>query len=104
MSLLGFLTGSKKRNLIRNLIDDGSEIIDIRDSKEYLKAHVHGSRNIPEHLIKAKVEDLKQQKSPYILYGMDKDHAKASVELLKQHGIAAINGGNFQKMQMLSMG
>ena len=104
MSLLGYITGSNKRNLIKNLIDEGSEIIDIRDSKDYLKGHVPGARNIPQHLILSRADDLKNNNTPVILYGAKKDDAKEITEQLKDKGVAAVNGGNLQKMQAMAIG
>ena len=103
MSIFGYLTGTNKRNNLRNLIEEGAIIIDIRDSKSYLRGHVVGARNIPGDLMLSRIDEFKQKAKAIILYGAKKKDADALTKSLKEKGLIVFNGGSIGQMQIIAM-
>lgn len=98
MGLLDFLTGKKKKEQISNVLENGAVIIDVRSVQEYNSGHFPGSKNIPLHMLPAKVKEIKQWKKPVVVVcasGMRSGQAKV---LLSANGIETFNAGSWMSL------
>lgn len=103
MSLLGYITGANNRNKLRDAMDAGAIVIDIRPSSQYLKGHFKDARNMPSGVINSRIDILIKEARPIIIYGETKNEAASVVEMLSAKGILALNGKTFTSMQSLMM-
>lgn len=95
MGLFDFLTGKKKKQQITAALDKGAVVVDVRSVNEFDGGHVPGSKNIPLHMLPAKIKEIKQWKKPVIVVcasGMRSGQAKV---LLTANGIETYNGGSW---------
>ena len=94
-SLLG-LSSSKKQ--IKELLDKGAIIVDVRTKGEYISNHVKGSINIPLDTISSQIDKLKKKQKPIILCCASGMRSKQATSILKNNNIECINGGSWSNM------
>lgn len=94
-SLFGYNTGVVS---IDDYIQKEAIIIDVRTEPEFYEGHVKGSKNIPLHLIADKINDIKKMDKPIITCCRSGARSGSAANILKQHGIDAINGGPWQNV------
>ncbi|MBI2731014.1 MAG: rhodanese-like domain-containing protein [Sphingobacteriales bacterium] len=98
MSFLDFLTGKKKKEQITNALENGAVIIDVRTVQEFNSGHFPGSKNIPLHMLPAKLGEIKKWKKPIVVVcasGMRSGQAKI---LLTANGIETYNAGSWMSL------
>ncbi|WP_242202592.1 rhodanese-like domain-containing protein [Aestuariivivens insulae] len=98
MGLLNLLFGNKD-HLIKDFIDRGAVIIDVRTPAEYKQGAIKGSKNIPLQGINTKIEDLKKLKKPIITCCASGMRSGSAASILKKHGIEVINGGGWASLK-----
>lgn len=70
-------------------------IVDVRTRGEFAGGHVAGSINIPLQEITAKLEELKNLKSPLVLCCASGNRSGQAQQYLAQQGIVCIDGGSW---------
>lgn len=70
-------------------------IVDVRTPGEFAGGHVAGSINIPLQEISAKIEELKNLKSPLVLCCASGNRSGCAHQFLAQQGISCVNGGSW---------
>ena len=98
MGLLDFLTGKKKKEKITNALENGAIIIDVRTVTEFDGGHFPGSKNIPLHILPAKVNEIKKWNKPVVVVcasGMRSGQAKV---LLTANSIETYNAGSWMSL------
>jgi phage shock protein E len=101
MGLLDLLGFGKKTEQIKNFIDRKAIVLDVRSSKEFNSGHVKGAQNVPLNSIKHNIEKIKKLNKPVITCCASGMRSASAASILKQHGIEAINGGSWTKVDSL---
>ena len=85
--------------MITDKILKNALIIDVRESFEFISKHIKGALNLPLSSIPFKVEELKTQKRPLVLYCKSGNRSGQGVKFLKSNGLDDVyNGGSLADM------
>ncbi|NQX82360.1 MAG: rhodanese-like domain-containing protein [Flavobacteriaceae bacterium] len=95
MGLASLLGLSSSKNKVKEFINKGALIVDVRTKGEYNSNHIGGSINIPLDTISNKAKELKQRQKPIILCCASGIRSKQATSILKSHDIECINGGSW---------
>ena len=96
LSLLGF--GGKSEN-IKEFMDKGAVIIDVRTPGEFQGGHIKGSKNIPLNTISSKINDIRKLNKPIIACCASGMRSSQATSILKSNGIDAMNGGGWSSLE-----
>lgn len=96
LSMLGF--GGKSEN-VRDFMDKGAVIIDVRTVGEFQSGHIKGSKNIPLDNIFSKVNEIKRLEKPVIVCCRSGMRSAQAASILKNNGIDVMNGGGWQSLE-----
>ena len=100
MGLLSFLGFGKSS--VKEALQKGAIIIDVRNVNEYDQGRVPESINIPVNLIPANIERIKGMERPVIFCCASGNRSGQAVRILKANGIRNVyNGGSW--MNVLKM-
>lgn len=99
MGLLDFLGFGNKSESIREFLEKGAFIIDVRSPGEFAGGHIKGSKNIPLGEISNKINQIKKLNKPVITCCASGMRSSQATSILKQNGIETINGGGWQSLQ-----
>ena len=94
--MLGF--GSKSES-IKEFMDKGAVIIDVRTVGEFNDGHIKNSKNIPLDLISSKINEIKKLDKPVIVCCRSGMRSAQANSILKTNGIESINGGGWQSLE-----
>ena len=99
MSFLKNLFGSSSgKEDVKQALEKGAKIIDVRSPSEFSGGHVKGSENIPLDKIAANVEKIKAYNTPIVLCCASGMRSAQATSLLKEKGIEAYNAGGWQNL------
>lgn len=87
--------GSEK---LKEMLQEGAAVIDVRSPGEFASGHVKGSKNIPLQQLHNRVEEVRKIGKPIVLCcasGMRSGQAKG---MLSSQGIDCINGGGWAQV------
>src|SRR4051812_43276585 len=86
-------------NSIRQALQEGAVIIDLRTAYEYDQGHIPRSLNIPVDRIKANTERIRGLNKPIILVCATGAHCWEAAAFLRESGISRVhNGGSWQSV------
>jgi phage shock protein E len=94
--MLGF--GSKTEN-VKDFVDRGAVIIDVRTVGEFQQGHIKGAKNIPLDMIFSKVAEIKKLNKPVIVYCRSGMRSSQAASVLKNSGIEVMNGGGYESLE-----
>ncbi len=94
MGLLDFLFGNKNEK-IKQFVEKGAIIIDVRTTSEYNKGAIPGSKNIPLQNLNSKINSIKKLNKPIITCCASGMRSGSAAMQLKANGIEVINGGGW---------
>ncbi|HXD77370.1 MAG TPA: rhodanese-like domain-containing protein [Puia sp.] len=95
MSWLGDIFGGGSG--IREALQDGAVVIDLRTAFEFDQGHIPHSLNIPADRIRSNIDRIRDLRRPVILCCGAGGGCWEAMDELRQAGIArVINGGNWQ--------
>jgi len=94
--MLGF--GGKSEN-IKDFIEKGAVIIDVRTPGEFQGGHIKGSKNIPLNTLGNQIESIKKLNKPVIACCASGMRSAQATSILKSNGIEALNGGGWSSLQ-----
>ena len=97
MGLLDFLNGNKTEK-IKDFVNKGAIIIDVRTPSEFQQGAIKGSKNIPLQTLKSQVNGLKNLNKPIITCCASGIRSGNAATILKAQGIEVINGGGWQSL------
>lgn len=100
MGILQNLFRSKPTGL-RQFLEEGALIVDVRSPLEFSGGHIKGSKNIPLDQLAGRVDEIKRYDKPVVTVcqsGMRSSKAKA---LLVAAGIKAVNGGSWSALNQI---
>lgn len=95
LDMLGF--GSKTEN-VKDFVDRGAVIIDVRTVGEFQQGHIKGAKNIPLDMIFSKAAEIKKMNKPVIVYCRSGMRSSQAASVLKNSGIEVMNGGGYDSL------
>ena len=99
MGLLDILGLGNKSNEIKEFMEKGAVILDVRTKEEYNEGHIKGSKNIALQSLNTKIDEIKKWNKPVIACCRSGMRSAQATSLLKQNGIECINGGGWTSLQ-----
>ncbi|MBI1184924.1 rhodanese-like domain-containing protein [bacterium] len=99
MSWFSIFSGAKTDERVKELFEQGAVILDVRTTDEFAGGHVKGSKNIPLHVLQAKLKEIKSWNKPVIACCRSGNRSGMAESILKQNGIEVVNGGSWQQVQ-----
>ncbi|MGL5691879.1 MAG: rhodanese-like domain-containing protein [Bacteroidales bacterium] len=102
MGLLERLFGSKNDSVnLKELVNGGAEIIDVRTPGEYAGGHINNAVNIPLDTLKSKLVNLRKDQS-IIVYCASGVRSSAAKKMLELNGFTHVyNGGGINKLESI---
>jgi phage shock protein E len=84
---------------IREALQQGAVVIDLRTAYEYDQGHIPRSLNIPVDRIKANIDRIRDLRKPVILVSGPSGGAWEAMDVLRSAGLTrVINGGDWQSL------
>lgn len=97
---MGFFgTGAKTRRM-KELIEAGAAIVDVRTPSEFRDGHVPGSKNLPLQDIQSWRKQFKSG-DKVVLVCRSGSRSGMATQLLVSHGVDAVNGGPWQSVNRI---
>ena len=79
---------------IKEYIENGATILDVRTPKEYMGGHVVGSINIPLQELPDRLDEIRSLKMPLVLCCASGARSQAATNFLKQQNFDCQDGGS----------
>ena len=99
MGLLSMLGLGGKSESVKEFMEKGAVILDVRSPGEFQTGHIKGSKNIPLNIISSKINDIKKLNKPVIACCASGMRSAQATSILKSNGINAMNGGGWSSLQ-----
>ncbi len=99
MGLLSMLGLGGKSESVKEFMDKGAIIIDVRTTGEFQGGHIKGSKNIPLNTISSKINEIKKLNKPVIACCASGMRSSQATSILKSNGIDAMNGGGWSSLE-----
>jgi rhodanese-related sulfurtransferase len=99
MGLLSMLGIGGKSESVKDFMEKGAVIIDVRTVGEFREGHIKNSKNIPLDTVFAKVDEIKKLNKPVIVCCRSGMRSAQANSILKNSGIECINGGGWQSLE-----
>lgn len=96
MGFFNFFSGGNKTDSIKEYLDKGAIVLDVRTDAEYNDGHVEGSKLITLYNVPNKIDVIKSWNKPVIIVCRSGGRAGTALSYLTDAGIDAINGGAWQ--------
>jgi phage shock protein E len=88
-----------KTESVKDFMDKGAVIIDVRTVGEFREGHIKGAKNIPLDTVFSKVEEIKKLNKPVIVCCRSGMRSAQANSILKNSGIDCMNGGGWQSLE-----
>jgi len=98
MGFFGLFGSGGDANKIKEYLDKGAVVLDVRTLPEWNEGHVEGAKHIVLNEIPSRVNELKALNKPVITVCRSGGRAGQANQFLAQHGIDVINGGAWQNV------
>ncbi len=95
---MGFLENMFKspgKGELKEKIQKGALLLDVREVEEYRSGHARGAVNIPLFLLPTEMGKL-DRNTPVVVVCLSGARSAQAVSLLKRQGFEAYNGGSWQ--------
>jgi phage shock protein E len=96
LSMLGF---GRKSESVKEFMDKGAVIIDVRTDGEFKEDHIKNSKNIPLNTVFSKVNEIKKLNKPVIVCCRSGIRSAQAESILKNSGIEVMNGGGYKSLE-----
>jgi phage shock protein E len=84
---------------VKQMIENGARIVDVRSPDEFADGAYPGAVNIPLGILGAKLDELGPKDGPIVLYCASGARSAQAARILKQAGFAdAVNAGGLDDM------
>lgn len=101
MSIFSIFGRNKTSDKVKQLLDKGALIVDVRTPEEYRVGHITQSVNIPLNLIPNKVNELKRKNKPIIVCCRSGARSGMAANQLRKAGIEVENGGAWTSLNSM---
>jgi len=98
MGLFGIFSEKDATSEIKEYLDKGGVILDVRTQEEWDEGHTEGAKHIVLQTIPANVDEIKSWNKPVIAVCRSGARSGQATNFLKQNGVDAINGGPWQNV------
>ncbi len=98
MGLLSRLGFGGKTESMKEFMEKGAVIIDVRSPAEFQGGHIKGSKNIPLNTIGNQIDAIKKLNKPVIACCASGMRSAQATSILKSNGIEATNGGGWSSL------
>jgi rhodanese-related sulfurtransferase len=97
MGIFSFL--GRGRGGIRNALENGAVVIDVRTANEFDRGRVQGSINIPVDRIHLNIARIKGMNVPVVLVCSSGHRSGNAAKILREAGLKEVyNGGSWEKV------
>ena len=90
-----------KSGKLKEFLQQGAVIIDVRSPQEFSSGHVKGSKNIPLNILLSNVEEIKRFGKPIITVCQSGMRSGSAKSFLQSKGVKVINGGPWSGLNKL---
>lgn len=98
MNIFQSLFGAGPTVDLKNIIDQGAYLVDVRTPVEYAEGHVKGSVNIPLNTVASQLAKFKNKKN-IVVFCRSGGRSSQAKSILEQHGFTnVINGGSWNQV------
>jgi len=98
MGLFGMFGQKDTGNEIKEYLEKGAVVLDVRTLEEWNEGHVSGAEHIVLTVVPLQIDAIKAWKKPVIAVCRSGARSGQATQFLKQHGIDVINGGPWQQV------
>ncbi len=84
---------------LRQMLQDGGVIVDVRTPCEFIGGHITGAWNCPAEDLNVYLDIIRKWDKPVIVCSADDRRSFHAARRLKQLGIAAFDGGSWDELQ-----
>lgn len=98
MSLLSIFKLGGRSQKLRQALENGALVVDVRSPREFKSGHARGSMNIPLDTLSKSVKKLQQKNKPVVACCASGMRSARAAQLLRDNGVEAINGGPWHKV------
>ncbi len=98
---MGFFDMFKRKDMgleIKEYIENGAVVLDVRTKMEWDQGHSNGAKHIVLNLIPLQVEEIKSWNKPVIAVCLSGGRSGQAAQFLKNNGVDVINGGPWQNV------
>ena len=99
MGILDILGFGNKSNDVKEFVEKGAIILDVRTPEEFKEGHIKGSKNIALHSLNGEIAAIKKWNKPVIACCRSGMRSAQATSILKQNGIECMNGGGWTSLQ-----
>jgi rhodanese-related sulfurtransferase len=100
MSFLNFLFGGGDTADLKQLIEEGAFLVDVRTPGEFAGGHVKGSVNIPLDNLQTQISKFKDKKH-IIVFCRSGNRSGMAKNILEQNGFKnVVNGGTWERVSL----
>jgi len=75
---------------LQAVVDEGGQVVDVREPAEFAQAHVPGARLVPMGQVMGRLEELDQQQPLYLICAVGSRSAHVG-QVLEGHGYDVVN-------------
>ena len=101
MGFFDFLNPNKSVDEIKEYIEKGAVVLDVRTLEEYNNGHVKGSKHITLATVPLNVDEIKSWGKPVIAVCLSGGRSGQATQFLSKHEVDIINGGPWQNVAAL---
>ena len=98
MGLFGMFSQKDSTNEVKEYLESGAVILDVRTQMEWDEEHIESSKHIVLNLIPLEIEQIKSWDKPIIAVCRSGGRSGQAAQFLKQNGVDVINGGPWQNV------
>ena len=84
---------------IKEYLDKGGIVLDVRTPLEFNEGHVKGSVNIPLQVLQGRLHEIEEMKKPIVAVCRSGARSGNAAIFLKRQGLDVINGGPWQNVE-----
>lgn len=95
INILKQLLGIGPKVNVKELIQNGAVILDVRTPGEFAGGHVKGAVNIPLDQVYHKLDKIKKMNKPIVTCCASGMRSGTAASYLKNNGVEAYNGGSW---------
>ncbi len=98
MGLFGMFSQKNKSEEIKEYLEKGAIVLDVRTQAEWNEGHTESAKHIVLNLIPTEIEEIKSWKKPVITVCRSGGRSGQASQFLAQNGVDVINGGPWQNV------
>ncbi len=98
MGLFDLFKRKNMDNEIKEYLEKGAIVLDVRTQEEWNEGHVPGAEHIVLTVIPLEIEQIKSWNKPVIAVCRSGARSGQATQFLKNHGVDVINGGPWQNV------